>query len=104
MYSWLRSLNPNVLVNDRCGRGAASTDGDYATPENQLKGSRQSRYFEVVMTDTDDDNWGWVKGATNYRSAGILIRNLIDSTSKGGNFVLNVGPTASGEFQRNMSR
>lgn len=98
LYDWVRSLNPNVLVNDRCGQGAASTDGDYATPENQLKGSRQSRYFEVVMTDTDDDNWGWVKGATNYRSAAVLIRNLIDCTSKGGNFVLNVGPTASGDF------
>ena len=96
LYDFLRSLNPNVLVNDRSGRGAASTDGDYATPENQVKGSRQSQYFEVVMTDTDDDNWGWVKGATNYRSAAVLIRNLIDSTSKGGNFVLNVGPTASG--------
>jgi alpha-L-fucosidase len=98
LYTLLRSLNPNVLVNDRCGRGASSTDGDYATPENQLKGSRQSRYFEVVMTDTADDNWGWVKGATNYRSAAVLIRNLIDCTSKGGNFVLNVGPNAAGEF------
>jgi len=98
LYNYLRGLNPNVLVNDRCGGGASSTDGDYATPENQLKGSRQSRYFEVVMTDTDDDNWGWVKGATNYRSASVLIRNLIDCTSKGGNFVLNVGPMANGDF------
>ncbi len=98
LYTYMRTLNPNVLVNDRCGRGASSMDGDYATPENQLKGSRQSRYFEVVMTDTDDDNWGWVKGATNYRSAAVLIRNLIDCTSKGGNFVLNVGPMANGEF------
>ncbi|MGC3957839.1 MAG: alpha-L-fucosidase [Verrucomicrobiota bacterium] len=98
LYNLLRSLNPNVLVNDRCGQGAASMDGDYATPENQLRGSRQSRYFEVVMTNTDDDNWGWVRGATNYRSAATLIRNLIDCTSKGGNFVLNVGPTASGDF------
>lgn len=98
LYDYLRTLNPNVLVNDRCGRGAASTDGDYATPENQMKGSRQSRYFEVVMTNTHDDNWGWVRGATNYRSAGELIRNLIDCTSKGGNFVLNVGPMANGDL------
>lgn len=98
LYAFVRSLSPNVLINDRCGRGDSSTDGDYATPENQLKGSRQSRYFEVVMTNTEDDNWGWVKGATNYRKPAQLIRNLIDSTSKGGNFVLNVGPTASGEF------
>ncbi|HEY4415070.1 MAG TPA: alpha-L-fucosidase [Verrucomicrobiae bacterium] len=98
LYAYIHSLNPNVLINDRCGRGASSTDGDYATPENQLAGSRQNRYFEVVMTDTADDNWGWVKGATNYRNPGDLIHNLIDSTSKGGNFVLNVGPTATGEF------
>lgn len=98
LYAYVRWLQPNLLVNDRCGRGAGSTDGDYATPENQLKGSRQSRYFEVVMTDTEDDNWGWVSTARNYRRPADLIRNLIDCASKGGNFVLNVGPTASGEF------
>ncbi|SPE61013.1 putative Alpha-L-fucosidase [Verrucomicrobia bacterium] len=98
LYAFVRSVSPNTLVNDRCGRGAASTDGDYTTPENQLQGSRQNRYFEVVMTDTDDDNWGWVKTATNYRRPADLIRNLIDCASKGGNFVLNVGPTADGEF------
>lgn len=98
LYAYARSINPDMLVNDRCGEGVKSTHGDYATPENQLKGSLQSRYFEVVMTNTADDHWGWVKGATNYRKPGELIRNLIDSTSKGGNFVLNVGPTASGEF------
>ena len=98
LYGFVRSLKPTVLVNDRCGRGANSTDGDYGTPENQLKGSLQSRYFEVVMTDTADDNWGWVRTATNYRRPEDLIRNLIDCASKGGNFVLNVGPTASGEF------
>jgi alpha-L-fucosidase len=98
LYAYVRSLSPNTLVNDRCGGGALSTDGDYTTPENQLKGSLQKRYFEVVMTDTDDDNWGWVRTARNYRSPAELIQNLIDCTSKGGNFVLNVGPTASGEF------
>ncbi len=98
LYAYVHSLSPNTLVNDRCGSGAHSTDGDYATPENQLAGSRQSRYFEVVMTDTEDDNWGWVSTATNYRSPAELIHNLIDCSSKGGNFVLNVGPTASGEF------
>ena len=98
LYAYIRSISPNTLVNDRVGRGNRSTNGDYATPENQLAGSRQSRYFEVVMTDTTDDNWGWVSTANNYRRPADLIRNLIDCASKGGNFVLNVGPTASGEF------
>lgn len=98
LYTFARSVSPRMLVNDRCGAGVKSDHGDYATPENQLKGSLQSRYFEVVMTNTADDNWGWVKGATNYRTADEVIRNLIDSASKGGNFVLNVGPNAEGEF------
>lgn len=98
LYAYIRTIRPDVLVNDRCGVGAASEDGDYATPENQLKGSLQKRYFEVVMTNTDDDNWGWVKTAANYRSCSKLITNLIDCTSKGGNFVLNVGPKADGKF------
>ncbi len=98
LYAYIRSVSPNTLVNDRVGRGVRFSDGDYATPENQLKGSLQSRYFEVVMTDTEDDNWGWKKGATNFRKPAALIRNLIDCTSKGGNFVLNVGPTATGDF------
>jgi alpha-L-fucosidase len=98
LYTFARSISPNILVNDRCGAGVKSTHGDYATPENQLKGSLQSRYFEVVMTNTDDEHWAWVRGARNYRSPSVLIRNLIDSTSKGGNFVLNVGPTDTGEF------
>ncbi|MGE5458706.1 MAG: alpha-L-fucosidase [Methanococcaceae archaeon] len=98
LYAFIRSIKPNIIINDRCGSGAGSTDGDYTTPENQLQGSRQSRYFEVVMTNTKDDNWGWVKTADNYRTCSELISNLIDCTSKGGNFVLNVGPTATGKF------
>jgi alpha-L-fucosidase len=100
LYAFIHSISPNTLIDDRVGGGAGSTDGDYTTPENQLEGARQSRYFEVVMSDTVDDNWGWVKNATNYRKPGDLICNLIDCASKGGNFVLNVGPTASGEFPK----
>jgi len=88
LYAYARFNNPAMLVNDRCGRGAGSIDGDYTTPENQLSGCQGGRPFEVVMTNTNDDNWGWVKNATNYRRCIDLIGNLIDCTSRGGNFVL----------------
>lgn len=48
---------------------------------------RAGQKYLIVMTDTKDDNWGWVRGATNYRSASVMIHNLIDCTSKGGSFV-----------------
>lgn len=47
---------------------------------------------------TINDTWGYAKNDTNWKSAEALIHNLIDSASKGGNFLLNVGPTAEGEF------
>ena len=98
LYNLVRQLQPGALVNDRCGSGVHARHGDFATPENQLKGSLQSRYFEVVMTNTDDDNWGWVEGATNYRQPAAIVRNIIDSVSKGGNFVLNIGPDRHGKI------
>ncbi|WP_197528413.1 alpha-L-fucosidase [Aeoliella mucimassa] len=100
LYNFVRELQPNILVNDRCGIGVESDHGDYGTPENQLKGSLQERYFEVVMTCTADDSWGWMKGADNYRRPDTLVRNLVDSVSKGGDFTLNIGPNDQGEFPR----
>jgi alpha-L-fucosidase len=100
LYDFCRSLQPEMLVNDRCGAGVQADHGDFGTPENQLKGSLQERYFEVVMTCTDDDNWGWVRGAKNYREPGDIIRNIVDSASKGGNFVFNIAPNAKGEFPK----
>jgi alpha-L-fucosidase len=47
---------------------------------------------------TMNDHWGFNRADQNWKSAETLIRNLIDTASKGGNYLLNVGPTASGEF------
>jgi alpha-L-fucosidase len=47
---------------------------------------------------TMNDTWGYKHYDHNYKSPQTLIRNLLDISSKGGNFLLNVGPTAEGEF------
>ena len=47
---------------------------------------------------TMNDTWGYNKHDQNWKSAETLIRNLIDIASKGGNYLLNVGPTAEGEI------
>jgi len=47
---------------------------------------------------TINDTWGYAKNDTNWKSARELTRDLIDIVSKGGNFLLNVGPTAEGLF------
>ncbi|HLY59784.1 MAG TPA: alpha-L-fucosidase [Terriglobia bacterium] len=91
--SMIRSLQPGIIINDR-----NNLPEDYATPEqnippNALPGGRQ---WETCMTM--NDTWGYAKNDTNWKSSEDLIRKLIDISSKGGNFLLNVGPTAEGVF------
>ena len=89
----VRSLQPSIIINDR-----NILPEDYATPEqnippNALPGGR---LWETCMTM--NDTWGYAKNDTNWKSAEDLTRKLIDIASKGGNFLLNVGPTAEGVF------
>jgi len=52
--------------------------------------------WETCMTM--NRNWGFNRADKDFKSARALVRNLVDIASKGGNFLLNVGPTAEGEF------
>jgi alpha-L-fucosidase len=70
--------------------------GDYATPEQQIPpaGFGSVAYWETCMTM--NDHWGYNKHDQDWKSTTDLVRNLIDCASKGGNYLLNVGPTAEG--------
>ena len=46
----------------------------------------------------DERHWGFKSDDTNWKSTETLVRNLVDIASKGGNYLLNVGPTAEGEI------
>ncbi len=46
---------------------------------------------------TMNDTWGYKQDDTNFKSTETLVRNLIDIASKGGNYLLNIGPMATGE-------
>lgn len=94
LETYVRSLQPSIIINNRIGKGR-STDGDYDTPEQFIPGQRlQNRLWETCMTI--NDTWGYKSYDNNWKSATDLIRKLIDIASKGGNFLLNVGPTAEG--------
>ena len=91
----VRQLQPDCLVNSRVSRRGDL--GDYgSTGDNAIPGSRRVGDWE--MPGTMNDTWGYRSDDDHWRSAKTLIQNLVDIVSKGGNYLLNVGPTGEGEF------
>jgi alpha-L-fucosidase len=68
--------------------------GDYITPEQVIPDEATPVDWETCMTM--NDTWGYKSWDHNWKSSRDLIRKLVDIASKGGNFLLNVGPTAEG--------
>ncbi len=86
--------HPLIINNNRLGQGFA---GDTRTPEQHIPPrGYPGQHFEVCMTM--NDTWGFKKDDHNWKSVRQLLRNLSDISSKGGNFLLNVGPTADGQI------
>ena len=92
----LLALQPAIITNDRLKR--PNFPGDHKTPEQKIPNlaDLDGKDWETCMTM--NGTWGYKSSDHNYKSSETLIRNLIDIASKGGNFLLNVGPTAEGEF------
>ena len=88
----LLKLKPGIIVNNRLGGGFA---GDTETPEQTIPPTGfKDRDWETCMTM--NDTWGYKRDDHDWKPAKVLIRNLIDIASKGGNYLLNVGPTNEG--------
>jgi alpha-L-fucosidase len=90
LYAYLHSLDPALIVNDRVGGGA----GDYETPEQRIPANGLGHEWETCMTM--NGTWGFKRQDHDWKSTETLVRNLIDCASKGGNYLLNVGPTGEG--------
>ena len=93
LLRYLRGLNPKIIVNNRIGK-RKKEDGDYGTPEQRIPPAGLDYDWETCMTH--NGTWGYKSYDHNWKSATNLVRKLVDIASKGGNFLLNVGPTAEG--------
>lgn len=105
-----RRVSPKTIVNNRVSQVRAGMEdsgsagaadqlavGDFGTPEQHIPATGlPGQDWETCMTI--GDHWGYNAYETNYKSGKTLIRNLIDIVSKGGNYLLNVGPRADGTF------
>jgi alpha-L-fucosidase len=106
LYRYVRGLQPKIIINNRVGAGRSGMEGftkegefagDFGTPEQQVPATGLPGVdWESCLTM--NNNWGFNKHDQNWKSSTELIRTLADIASKGGNLLLNVGPTAEGEF------
>jgi alpha-L-fucosidase len=89
-----KELQPNLILNNRLG---GDFQGDSETPEQFIPPTGfPGRDWETCMTM--NDTWGFKSYDNNWKSTETLIRNLVDIASKGGNYLLNVGPTSEGQI------
>ncbi len=106
LFALCRSLAPNMLVNNRVDvhrggmggfNGSDDAVGDFATPEQEIPATGMPGIdWESCMTM--NSHWGWNQADEQWKSTKELLSNLIDIASKGGNYLLNIGPRADGTF------
>ncbi|MBI5865556.1 MAG: alpha-L-fucosidase [Planctomycetes bacterium] len=105
LEAFVRKLQPDIVINSRVGKGGGAYgidreqggSGDYGTPEQFIPDTGISGLdWETCMTM--NGHWGYNAVDQDWKSSRDLIHMLIDIASKGGNFLLNVGPTAEGRF------
>ncbi len=98
LYQMVRELQPSVVVDDRLDLPGA---WDVKTPEQWQPREWYTVEGQRVVWEacqTLSGSWGYHRDEDSWRSTDELIRTLIDCVSKGGNLLLNVGPTGRGEF------
>ena len=106
LYDYVRTLQPDIIVNNRVDIGRSGMagmtssggyKGDFGTPEQEIPATGIPGVdWETCMTM--NSHWGYNKNDDSWKSSKDLIQKLADISSKGGNFLLNVGPTAEGLF------
>ena len=111
LIAMCREKQPNVIMNNRLFRrpeagfsydGGANLSkpldprfGDFGTPEQHIpEGFDPKMDWETCMTM--NDTWGYSEHDHDWKSSEVIIRQLIDVVSRGGNYLLNIGPKGDG--------
>lgn len=113
LMEMVRSLQPDVVINNRLevsGEGYGSLaegrptpyHGDFVTPEKMIPPHGlldvEGRPLVWESCVTMNEHWGYCATDNFYKPAPMLIKQLVECVSKGGNMILNVGPDATGRF------
>jgi alpha-L-fucosidase len=100
LLAMTRELQPEILVNDRLDL-IEQGGWDFRTPEQYVPKEGVMVEGQPVLWEachTFSGSWGYHRDEASWKSVEQLVQMLADTVSKGGNLLLNVGPTARGEF------
>lgn len=100
IYDFIRSYNPNTLINDRLYERQAGNKADFGTPEQFVPATGMGGQLWESCVTINASSWGYNKYETDFKTDRDLIRMLIEVASKGGNLLLNVGPRPDGTIQQ----
>ena len=92
----IRGIQPDVMF--RC-RGIGNY-GDYYTPEQFVPGAKENTDMPwmVIYPLAGDGIWSYQPDPRKYKDGAWIIVNLVDTVAKGGNFMVGIGPDATGQF------
>ena len=96
-----RSLQPGIIVDDRLDLEDVAGGWDFTTPEQEKVAKwpeRDGKRIPWETCQTFSGSWGYYRDEYTWKSPAQLVELLVESVSKGGNLLLNVGPTARGAF------
>ncbi|MCU0502770.1 MAG: alpha-L-fucosidase [Anaerolineae bacterium] len=107
LVKMVRALQPGIIIDNRLGGNIKAAEpeiyaGDFASPEQIIPAEGvtnelgQPIPWEACITL--NDHWGYASQDKNWKPAKTVVRTLVECVSKGGNLLLNVGPTAKGEI------
>jgi alpha-L-fucosidase len=97
----VRELQPDIIVNDRLDLLELPGGWDYRTPEQFMPRAGlavDGRPVPWETCQTFSGSWGYDRDESTWKSVRQLVVMLIETVSKNGNFILNVGPTGRGTF------
>src|ERR1700722_409559 len=99
LLKMVRKLQPGIIVNNRLGLGEYADGGDFVTPEQVSPKELEAFHGKTWETcQTFSGSWGYYRDEDTWKTHRQLLDLLITSAANGGNLILNVGPTARGEF------
>ncbi|TWU34572.1 Alpha-L-fucosidase [Novipirellula aureliae] len=101
----IRNNQPQILINNRLWQNTKEQRedsgkywfGDFSTPEQHIPATGIEG-IDWETCDTLNITWGWSKHAVEFKTSTELIHRLIDAVSKGGNYLLNIGPLPDGSI------